>query len=64
MEQIVSVAGALLILAAYAGNQLGLIDRTHARYSWMNLIVAAGCSARNRWKRARVNRCRSRTCPG
>ncbi len=38
MEQIISVAGALLILAAYAGHQFGLIDRTHPAYSWMNLI--------------------------
>lgn len=40
MEQIVSVAGALVILAAYTGHQLGLIDRTHPAYSWMNLIGA------------------------
>lgn len=38
MEQIISVAGAVLILAAYTGNQFGLIDRTHPAYSWMNLI--------------------------
>jgi hypothetical protein len=40
MEQAISVAGALLILAAYAGHQFGLIDRTHPAYSWMNLIGA------------------------
>jgi hypothetical protein len=40
MEQAISVAGALLILAAYAGHQFGLIERTHLAYSWMNLIGA------------------------
>jgi len=40
MEQVIAVAGALLILAAYAGNQRGLLDRTHPAYSWMNLIGA------------------------
>jgi hypothetical protein len=40
MEQTISVAGALLILAAYAGNQFGLLERTHRAYSWMNLIGA------------------------
>jgi hypothetical protein len=38
MEQVVSVAGALLVLVAYAGQQMGLIDRTNPFYSWMNLI--------------------------
>lgn len=38
MEQIISVAAALLILLAYVGNQAGWIDRTHPAYSWMNLI--------------------------
>ena len=38
MEQAISVAGALLILVAYAGNQLGFIDRTWRAYSWLNLI--------------------------
>jgi hypothetical protein len=36
MEQLIAVAGSLLILAAYAGHQRGLIDRTHPAYSWMN----------------------------
>ena len=40
MEQVIAVAGSLLILAAYAGHQQGLIDRTHPAYSWMNLIGA------------------------
>jgi hypothetical protein len=40
MEQLIAVAGSLLILAAYAGHQRGLIDRTHPAYSWMNLIGA------------------------
>jgi hypothetical protein len=38
MEQIISVVASLLILAAYAGNQQGLLDRTHPAYNWMNLI--------------------------
>ena len=38
MEQLVSVAGALLVLVAYAGQQMGVIDRTNPLYSWMNLI--------------------------
>jgi hypothetical protein len=40
MEQAISVAGSLLILAAYAGHQRGLIDRTHSAYNWMNFIGA------------------------
>jgi hypothetical protein len=38
MEQLISVAGALLILAAYVLNQLGRLDRTDAVYNWMNLV--------------------------
>ena len=38
MEQIISLVGAILILAAYAGHQFGFIDRTQAAYNWMNLI--------------------------
>ena len=40
MEQSVSVVGALLILAAYAGHQLGRLDREHAAYHWLNLLGA------------------------
>jgi hypothetical protein len=40
MEQIVSVVGALLVLAAYAGHQLGRLDRGHRAYHWMNLVGA------------------------
>jgi hypothetical protein len=40
MEQIVSVAGALLVLAAYAGHQLGRLDRGDRAYHWMNLVGA------------------------
>ena len=32
MEQIISIVGAVLILAAYAAHQYGLLDRTHAGY--------------------------------
>jgi hypothetical protein len=32
MEQVLSVGGALIILAAYAANQGGLLDRTHRLY--------------------------------
>jgi hypothetical protein len=38
MEQIISLGGAILILAAYAGHQFGLIEHTDAAYSWMNLV--------------------------
>ena len=38
MEQVISLGGAILILAAYAGNQIGFIEHTEAAYSWMNLI--------------------------
>lgn len=38
MEQIISLAGALLILAAYGGHQLGMLDGKDPAYSWMNLI--------------------------
>jgi hypothetical protein len=40
MEQIVSVVGALLILAAYTGHQLGRLGREHPAYHWMNLVGA------------------------
>jgi hypothetical protein len=38
MEQVVSVAGAVMILLAYAGIQMGWLDRTHRAYQWMNLV--------------------------
>jgi hypothetical protein len=38
MEQAISVAGALLVLGAYAGHQLGWIARDNPLYSWMNLV--------------------------
>ena len=38
MEQAISVVGALLVLAAYAGHQMGLIARSNPLYSWMNLV--------------------------
>ncbi len=41
MEQVISVAGAVLILAAYAALQFGVMERTHPAYNWMNLIGAA-----------------------
>ncbi len=41
MEQLVAIAGALLILAAYAGGQLGRLDRASPAYNWMNLVGAA-----------------------
>jgi len=40
VEQIISVAGALLILAAYGAQQMGLLDRSHPAYNWMNLVGA------------------------
>jgi hypothetical protein len=41
MEQAVSVIGALMILAAYTGNQLGWMDRTQRVYSLLNLVGSA-----------------------
>lgn len=40
MEQVIAVAGALLILTAYAGQQFGWLERTRPAYSWMNLVGA------------------------
>ena len=41
MDQIVSMAGALLILAAYGASQYGLLDRRDRTYNAMNLVGAA-----------------------
>jgi hypothetical protein len=41
MEQAVSIVGAVLILAAYAANQFGALDRSHRLYSALNLVGAA-----------------------
>lgn len=38
LYQIVSVAGALMILFAYAGNQRGWLDRRRASYNLLNLV--------------------------
>ena len=38
MEQLVSVAGARLILGAYTLHQFGLMDRAHAADIWMNFV--------------------------
>ncbi len=38
MEQLISLVGAVMILAAYAGNQYGMLDRTHPAYHWLNLV--------------------------
>jgi hypothetical protein len=40
MEQVIAVIGALLILAAYAGHQRGVLSHSHAAYHWMNLVGA------------------------
>ena len=40
MEQIVSIAGAILILAAYVGNQLAVLDRRDRLYNLLNLLGA------------------------
>lgn len=41
MEQVISIVGAVLILAAYVGHQYGALDRTHAAYHWLNLVGSA-----------------------
>ena len=38
MEQVVQVAGALLILAAFMGAQLGRLDPNTRRYQGLNLV--------------------------
>lgn len=40
IEQLVSLGGALLILGAYAANQLGVLDSSRPTYAWMNLVGA------------------------
>jgi hypothetical protein len=41
IDQTVSLVGALLILAAYAGHQRGVFDRESRLYGAMNLVGAA-----------------------
>ncbi len=41
LYQVISVAGAVMILIAYAGNQRGWIDRRHASYNLLNLVGSA-----------------------
>ncbi len=36
--QIISLVGAILVLAAYAGNQRGWTDKTHFSYNLLNLV--------------------------
>ena len=38
MEQVISMVGAVLILAAYTGHQYGRLDPTRAPYHWLNLV--------------------------
>jgi len=38
LYQIISLAGAILILVAYAGNQRGWMDRTRPTYNLLNLV--------------------------
>lgn len=38
LYQIISVAGAIMILIAYAGNQRGWMDKASAAYNLLNLI--------------------------
>jgi hypothetical protein len=41
VDQGISIAGALLILAAYGGNQFGFTDRQSLIYNLMNFVGAA-----------------------
>jgi len=41
MDQIVQVFGSLLILAAFAAAQRGVLDQTSRTYLWLNLIGSA-----------------------
>ncbi|HXT14688.1 MAG TPA: hypothetical protein VN706_03615 [Gemmatimonadaceae bacterium] len=38
LYQIISVAGAIMILIAYAGSQRGWMDRADVRYNLLNLV--------------------------
>ena len=38
MDQVVQVAGALLILAAFTAAQLGRMDTASRAYLWLNLV--------------------------
>ena len=41
MDQLIQVAGALLILAAYAAAQFDYLDQHSRSYLWLNLVGAA-----------------------
>ena len=41
MDQAVQVAGALLILAAFAAAQFGRLDQRSRAYLWLNLLGSA-----------------------
>ena len=41
MDQVVQVAGALLILAAFAAAQFGRLDQHSRAYLWLNLLGSA-----------------------
>lgn len=41
LYQLISVAGAVMILIAYAGNQRGWMDRRDVRYNLLNLVGSA-----------------------
>jgi len=38
MEQLVQIVGAILILVAYAGAQMGKLDQRSLSYLWLNLV--------------------------
>jgi hypothetical protein len=38
MDQVVQIVGALLILVAFAGAQVGRLDQRSLSYLWLNLI--------------------------
>jgi hypothetical protein len=40
LDQIVSLIGAILILAAYVGHQRGVLSSARATYHWMNFLGA------------------------
>ena len=40
MEQAISIAGALLVLGAYAANQFAVLDRRDRAYNLLNLVGA------------------------
>ena len=40
MDQVIQITGAMMVLAAYAGNQMGRLDQQSYAYMLLNLVGA------------------------